>query len=116
MRIQIVVTDNQSLRVSPVQIFQQPPHCSLLRLSPGICGLSSDIQPALIADTYRVGIMVLAVGTDHILRPSRLDLSVTTDHVMIPDAQLPAPLSVPRIYLRRRTRLPRPHRRTMNYY
>ena len=78
MRIQIVVTDNQSLRVSPVQIFQQPPHCSLLRLSPGICGLSPDIQPALIADADRVGVVVQAVGTDHPLRPAWLYPSVTT--------------------------------------
>ena len=78
--------------------------------------MSPRIVPTLVADAYRVGIMVHAVGTDHPFRSSRLYLSVATHHVVIPYTEFPSPLSVPRIDLRRRARLPWPHRRTMNHY
>ena len=60
--------------------------------------------------------MVQAVGTYKPFRSSRLDLSVTTDHVMVAYAELPASLSVPAIDLSRRARLVRPHRRTVKDY
>ena len=58
------MTDDQGFRVTPVQVFQQPPECRLLRLGARVGGLTSDIQPALVADAYRVGVVVLAVGTE----------------------------------------------------
>ena len=83
-------------------------------ISPGVGGLTSDVQPTLVADAYRVGVVVHAVGTDHPFRPSRLDLSVTTDHVMVSYAEVETPIAMPCIDLSRRARLVRPHCRTMN--
>ena len=116
LRIQVVVADDQGFRIAPVQVFQQSPECSLLRLGARVGGLASDIQPALVADAYRVGVVVPAVGTGHVLRTASLDLSVTTDDVVIADAEVEAPLAVPGVDLGGRTRLAGPHCRTMNYY
>ena len=115
-RVQVVVADDQGFRIAPVQVFQQSPECSLLRLGARVGGLASDIQPALVADAYRVGVVVPAVGTGHVLRTASLDLSVTTDDVVIADAEVEAPLAVPGVDLGGRTRLAGPHCRTMNYY
>ena len=49
--------------------------------------MSADVQPTLVADADGVGIVVQAVGTDHIFRAAGLDLSVTTDDVVVADAE-----------------------------
>ena len=77
---------DQGAGITPVQIFEQLSHSSLLCGSTRIGGLTANVEPALVADAYRVGIVVLAVGTDHPFRSSRLDRSVTTNHVMVTDA------------------------------
>jgi hypothetical protein len=61
-----------------------------------------------------VGIVVQAVGTDHELRAAGLYLSVTTDHVMVADAEVEAPLAMPGIDLSSRAVLVGPHCRTMD--
>ena len=113
LRIQVVMTYDQGFRIAPVQIFEQQSECSLLRCGTRVGGLTADIEPALIADANRVGVVVLAVGTDHVLRTAWLYLSVTTDNVVVADAELKAPLAVPGIYLSGRARLVGPHCRTM---
>ncbi len=45
LRIQVVVADDQGFRIAPVQVFQQSPECSLLRLGARVGGLTADIQP-----------------------------------------------------------------------
>ena len=100
--------------VTPVEIFEQLSHGSLLFSRTRVGGLTADVEPTLIADANRVGVMVLAVGTDHVFRTSGLDRSVTTDHVVVADAEVESPLAVPSIDLSRRTHLVRPHCRTMN--
>ena len=62
--IQVVMTDDHGLGIALVQFLKQSSHGSLLRLGARIGGLTADIEPALVADAYRVGIVVLAVGTD----------------------------------------------------
>ena len=97
-----------------MEIFEQLSHGSLLCGSTRIVGLTADVEPALVADAYRVGVVVHAVRADHPFRSSGLDRSVTTDHVVVTDAKVESPLAVPRIYLSDRTGLVRPHCRTMN--
>ena len=116
MRIQVVMTDNQSLRIATVQVLEQQPECRLLLCGTRIGGLTADVEPTLVADADRVGIMVLAVGSDHVFRTAWLNLSVTTDHVVVADAELKAPLAVPGINLSGRARLIGPHCRTVNNY
>ena len=112
--IQVAVTDNHGFGVSSVQFLEQFSHGSLLSLGAGVSGLAADIESTLVADADRVGIVVLAVGTDHPFRTAWLYSSVTTDHVVIADTELPALTAMPRIYLSGRTCLVRPHCRTMN--
>ena len=113
--IQVVVTYDHGAWVAPVQFLKQSSHGSLLSRRAGVSGLTSCIVPALIAHADRVGIMVLAVGTDHPFGTAWLYLSVTTDHVVVADTELPAPTAMPRVYLSGRTGLVWPHRRTVDY-
>ena len=93
-RIQVVVTYNQSLGIALVQFLEQPSECYLLSLSARIGGLTADVEPALVADAYRVGVVVQAVGADHVLRTTLFDLSVTTDDVVVADA---GPVVIPAV-------------------
>ena len=114
MGVQVAMPYDQGAGVTPVEVFEQLSHGSLLRWSTRIGGLTADVKPALVADANRVGVVVLAVGTDHPFRTSWLNLSVTTDHVVVTNTEFPAPLAMPRIDLSNRTRLIRSHCRTMN--
>ena len=102
-----MVTYDEGLRVAAVQILEECPEGCLLLGSAGVGGLTAGVEPALVADAYRVGIVVHAVGTDHLLWASRLYLSVTTDHVMVADAEVEAPLAMPGIDLSSRAVLVR---------
>ena len=90
-----MVTHDQGLGVTTEQVFEQSAHSSLLFIGTRVGGLTADVEPALVADAYRVGIVVQAVGTDEILRTARFDRSVTTDDVVVADAEVETPLAVP---------------------
>ena len=100
--------------VTPVKVFEQLSHSSLLFRRSRVGGLTSDVEPTLVAYADRVAVVVHAVGTDHPFWSSGLNLSVTTDHVVVPDAEVESPLAVPCIDLSNRTCLVRPHRGTVN--
>ena len=118
LRIQVVMTYDQGAGEAPVQVFEQQPERHLLCHGTRVGGLTADVEPALVADAYRVGVVVLsfdvAVGSDHPFRTAWLYRSVSSDYVVVADAELPAPLAMPRVYLSGRTRLVGPHRRTVN--
>jgi hypothetical protein len=103
MGVQVVVTDDYGAGVTPVQVFQQLSHRSLLLSRSRISGLTADVQTTLVAYTYRVFVVVLAfymaVGANHPFRSAGLNLSVTTDDVVVADAELEASVSMPRIYI-----------------
>ena len=109
-----MVAYNHGAGVTPVEIFEQLSHGSLLFSSTRVGGLAADVEPALVADADRVGVVVLAVGTNHPFRSSGLDRSVTTDDVVVADAEVESPFAVPRIDLSCRTHLVGLHCRTMN--
>ena len=50
--------------------------------------MTADVQPAFITDANRVTVMVQTVGSYHPLRTAWLDLSVTTDDVVVADTKL----------------------------
>ena len=114
MGVQVVVAYDHGAGVTPVEILEQLSHGSLLLSRAGVGGLTADVEPALVADANRVGVVVLTVGTNHPFRPSGLDLSVTTDDVVVADAEVESPIAVPRIDLSRRRHLVGLHCRTMN--
>ena len=103
MGVQVAMPDDQGAGVAPVQVVDQSPHGCLLRLGARVggfilwhaslwVGLTPDIESALVADADRVGVVVQAVGTHHPLRTAWLYRSVTTDHVMVADAELIMPV------------------------
>ena len=112
--IQVMMTDNHGAGIALVQFLKHSSHGSLLRLGARVGGLAADIKSALVADADRVGVVVLAVGTDHPFRTAWLYRSVTTDHVVVADTEVETSLVMPRVYLSGRTCLVRPHSRTMN--
>ena len=97
--VQVVVAYDHGTGVAPVKIFEQRAEGSLLFSRARVGGLTADVEPAFVADAYRVGVVVQAVGPDHVLRTARFYLSVTTDHVVVADAEVEASLAMPRIYL-----------------
>ena len=114
-RVQVMMTDDHSFRVALVQFLKQSSHGSLLSRRSGIGGLTADIEPALIADTNRVGIVVLAVGTCQPFRTAWLYCSVPTDHVVVADTEFPMVIpAMPRVDLSGRGGLVRPDCRTVN--
>ena len=112
--VEVVMTHDQGLGVTPVQFLEQPSHGSLLRLGARVGGLTADVQPALVADAYRVGIVVLAVGTRQPFRTTGLYRSVTADHVVVADAEVKASLAMPRVNLSGRGCLVGHHCRTVD--
>ena len=60
--VQVVMTYDQGAGITPVKVFKQPSHGSLLFSRAGVGGLTADVEPTLVADADRVGIVVLAVG------------------------------------------------------
>ena len=113
--VEVVVTYNQSLGISPVQFLKQLSHGSLLGLSARVGGLTADVEPALVADAYRMGVVVQAVGADHVLRTALFNLSVTTDDVVVADAELPALPAVPCVDLGGRRCLAGPYCTAVNH-
>ena len=109
-----MMTYDHCAGVALVQVFEQLSHRNFLRLGTRVGRSASDIKPTLIADAYRVGIMVLAVGTDHIFRTAWLNRSVTSDYVVVADAEVGTSLAMPRIDLSGRTQLVGLYCRTVN--
>jgi len=96
---EVAMPDDQGTGVTLVEIIEQQSHRRLLRCRAGIGGLTTDVEPPFVADAYRMGIVVQAVGTYHPFRSTGLDLSVTTDHVVVADAEVKPPLAMPGIDL-----------------
>ena len=113
---EVTMADDQGAGVTPVQLFEQLSHGLLLCLGARVGGLSADIQATLVADADGVAVVVQAVRPDQKLGPARLHLSVTTDDVMVADAELEAPLAVPCVDLSGGALLVRAHGRTVYYY
>ena len=99
LRIEVPMPDDQRTGVTLVEILKQLPHRSLLRCRTRVVGLTTDVEPPFVADADRMGIVVQAVGTDHPFRTAWLYLSVTTDHVVVADAEVEPPLAMPGIDL-----------------
>ena len=114
MGVQVVVTDYHSLGVTPVQVFQQLSHRSLLFGCSRVSRLTAGIVASFVAYADGVLVVVQAVGANHPFRSAGLNLSVTTDDVVVADTEFPASLAMPRIYLSGGRCLVGPYCRTMN--
>ena len=96
--VQVAVTDDKCAGVTPMEVLEQLSHGSLLFSRSRVGGLTADVEPALVADANRMGVMVHAVGADLSFRTAWLNLSVTTDHVVVADA-VKSSVLMPLIYL-----------------
>ena len=114
MGVQVVVTDDHGAGVTPVQVFQQLSHRSLLLSRSRVGGLTADVQTTLVAHADGVAVVVQTVGANHPFRSAGLNLSVTTDDVVVADTEFPTSLAMPRIYLSGGRCLVGPYCRTMN--
>ena len=93
------MTDDQGAGVTLVKILEQQSHRRLLLSRTRVVGLTADIESPFVADADRMGIVVQTVGTYHPFWTTGLDLSVTTDHVVVADAEVEPPLAMPGIDL-----------------
>ena len=96
---EVAMPDDQGAGVTLVKILEQQSHRRLLRCRTRVVGLTADVESPFVADAYRMGIVVQTVGTYHPFRSTGLDLSVTTDHVVVADAEVEPPLAMPGIDL-----------------
>ena len=99
-----------------MQVFEQLAHGYFLFLGTCVGCFAVFIKTTFITDTYRIGIVVHAVRTDHPFWPTLFYTSVTTDHVVVADAEVKTSLAMPRINLGGRTHLVGLYCRTMDYY
>jgi hypothetical protein len=111
---QVVVTDNQGVGVALMEIFQEPAEGCLLLCRTRVGGLTADVEATLVAHADGVAVVVQTVGTNHPFRSAGLNLSVTTDDVVVADTEFPTSLAMPRIYLSGGRCLVGPYCRTMN--
>ena len=56
------MTDDQRAGVTLVEIFEQQSHRRLLLSRARVGGLTTDVEPAFVADADRMGIVVQTVG------------------------------------------------------
>ena len=96
---EVAMAHDQGAGVTFAEIFEQQSHALLLLSRTRVVRLTADVEPALVADADGVGIVVQAVGADHPFWSTGLDLSVTTDHVVVADAEVETPLAMPGIDL-----------------
>ena len=80
--------DDQGAGGTLVKILEQQSHRRLLLSRARVGGLTADIESPFVADADRMGVVTQAVGTYHPFRATGLNLSVTTDHVVVADAKL----------------------------
>ena len=59
---EVAMSDDQGAGVTLVEILEQLSHRRLLRCRTRVVGLTADVEPALVADADRVGIVVQTVS------------------------------------------------------
>jgi hypothetical protein len=67
--------------------------------------LTAGVEPAFIAYSDGVLVVVHAVSSDHPLRATSLYATVATDHIMVAYAELESAVAVPGVDLSHRTQL-----------
>ena len=85
---QIPMPNNHRSWIPLMQFLKQLSHRYLLLSGTSIGWLSAGVESALITYSYRVFVVVQAVCSYHILWAAWLNISVTTDNVVVTDAEL----------------------------
>ena len=100
------MSHNQGRRVEAFQLAQQGQQTSFLRQRAGVLGMSVGIQPAFIADADAVSVVVPAVRSHLLQRPSAVNLTVAGDVEVVADVLEPAVADVVRAALLKAKALP----------
>ena len=110
-----MMTHDDGAGIALVELFEQASHRHLLFSRASVIGLTSGVQTALVTYSDGVLIVVHAVGPYLPFRASWLNLSVTTDYVMVTNAEFIMSVSaVPCVDLSGGTELIGFHCRTVN--
>ena len=80
---QFAVAENLGIRVVHLQGLQQGPQGVLLGFGAGVSRMAVGEQTALVADTDRVGVEMAGMGTDEVLVPGLVGLSVAGDVIVV---------------------------------
>ena len=83
LRVQVPVSYDKGVRISPVKLFQQTSQGNALRFRSRVHWLSVRRQTAYVADAYRVPVVVLAMRPGHFFRPAGFDCPVRRDDVVV---------------------------------
>lgn len=102
------MTHDQGLRELSVKLFEQLAHRGLLGLGAGVGRATFGVQAAFVADADGVAVVVLAMGTDHIVRATVFDGAVAANHLVVA-ATFPAVGAMPAVDVLNRALLPRTH-------
>ena len=83
LRVQVPMTHNQGVGISPAKPFQQVAQGNALGIRSGVSRLSVLRQSADVTDSNRMPVMVLAMCPDHFFGPARFNSPVRGNDVMI---------------------------------
>ena len=83
LRVQVPMTHNQGVGISPAKLFQQGTQGNALGIRSGVSRLSVLRQSADVTDSNRMPVMVLAMCPDHFFGPARFNSPVRGNDVMI---------------------------------
>ena len=81
----VSVTDDFGIRIVKAEAFQKFYHATLLGFCTGIGRSAGGIQTAFVTNADAVGVVMLGVGTNHLLGTARVDFSILGDVVVVAD-------------------------------
>ena len=83
-RIQVTMTHNQRFRITGMQILQQTSQRTLLRWGSGVAGsLAVSSQSPYVSHPDGMSVMMLAMRSYHLFRPTRLNGAIRRNHVVV---------------------------------
>lgn len=80
---QLVVAQDDGMRMAPAQSLQQAEEACPLSLGAGVAGTAVGVEATLVAHAYGVPVVSRAVGTRHLFRAAGLYVAVAPHHVVI---------------------------------
>ena len=80
---EVSVADDFGIGIVEAEALQKLYHRALLGFGSGIGRIAVGIQTALVTDSYRVGVVMLGMGTDHLLGTAWVDFAILGDVVVI---------------------------------
>ena len=83
LRVQVPMSHNQGVGISPVKLLQQVAQGNALGIRPSVGRLSVLRQSADVTDSNRMPVMVLAMCPDHFFGPARFNSPVRRNDVMV---------------------------------